>query len=550
MRTLPCVSVLLTACAALGCADVHEEPATESTLAGQSQAITLSGVSEDPAQLSADWPSAGHDWAHSGHNPAERTISRANVATLVPVWQHRFEVVAGQGVPVIATAVAAEGIAYIVDAAGYAHARTLADGALLWTKPVSDAPPEPAFRSVVQGGPVVTDDALYVGDVSATVFKLDRATGQTVWSRDVDSHPAALIQGDLATAGPLVMFGVSSFENGSTGDLTMRGSVVALDQEDGALAWQLFTTSDQTLEHPRYGAGVGVWSSPAIDFWRNRVYIGTGQFYEPGAPPSECSWQRDLDLSDSLLSISLCDGELERARQFTAGDVWGRDHPEGKDFDVGTPPNLFDVKRGRSTVPAVGVGDKEGTYYVMDRRNLRVLWRKRVAQGSVLGGFQATAAHANGVVYVAAHERADGSSLQTAIPPGQSFDFLGTQEGILLMETGARTNIMALDASTGATLWQRTVQGPVTFAPLVLANGVLFHGDANGALRGFDAATGELLWSAQLGGFTTDEGGVLAGNLITGLSLSRGRLMVSSLPLTGDAPSGLTAFGLPTTTFQ
>ena len=551
MRTLPRVSVFLACTYALsGCAEAAQDPSTSEALSSQSQALSSSGVSEDPAQASADWPSAGHDWAHSGHNPKERAITIDNVSLLEPVWQHRFEVVSGQGVPVMDTAVAADGIAYIVDVSGYAHARSLQDGAPLWTHAVSHAEPEPVFRSVVQGGPVVSDDGLYVGDVSATVFKLDRATGETVWSRDVEAHPAALIQGDLATAGAYVVFGVSSFENAASGDLTMRGSVVALDRESGALAWQLFTTSDQSVANPKYGAGVGVWSSPAIDFWKNRVYIGTGQFYEPGARPESCAGSRDLDLSDSLLSISLCDGKLDRARQFTSGDVWGKDHPNGKDYDVGTPPNLFDVKRGRSTIAAVGAGDKSGMYYVMDRRTLRPLWSKRVSQGSTLGGFQSTAAYANGVVYVAAHERADGSSLQTAIPPGQSFDFLGTQEGLLLIQKGSRTNIMALDAATGATLWQRSIQGAITLAPLVLANGVLYQGDANGGLRAFCARTGELLFSTQLGGFVTDDGGFLAGNFITGLSLSRGRLLVSSLPLSGDAPTGVTAFGLPAVTFQ
>jgi polyvinyl alcohol dehydrogenase (cytochrome) len=549
VRTYLRISLFLAGSHALaGCAESAHDASTNDGVSSRSQALSYSGVSEDPAQASADWPSAGHDWSHSGHNGAERTIGTANVQDLVPVWQHRFEVVPGEGVPVIATAVAAEGVAYIVDVAGYAHARNLADGTLLWSQPVSDAPPEPMFRSVIQGGPVVSDDGLYVGDVSATVFKLDRSTGQTVWSKDVDAHPAALIQGDLATAGPYVLFGVSSFESDFTGDLTMRGSVVALDRSDGSLGWQLFTTSDQSVAHPRYGAGVGVWSSPAIDFWRNRVYIGTGQFYEPGNKPNDCKGQRDLDLSDSLLSISLCDGRLDHARQFTSGDVYSKAYPNGKDYDVGTPPNLFDVKRGRSTISAVGVGDKEGTYHVMDRRTLRPLWSKRVAQGSTLGGFQATAAYANGVIYVAAHERSDGTSLQTALAQGQSLD-LSSQEGLLLIQKGARTNVMALHAATGATLWQRTTPGAITLAPLVLANGVLYQGDANGALRAYAAATGELLFSVQLGGFTTDDG-FLAGNVITGLSISRGRLLVSSLPLSGDAPTGVTAFGLPSLTFQ
>jgi polyvinyl alcohol dehydrogenase (cytochrome) len=526
---------------ALACsAPSDHEPA----LGTNTQALAASGVSEDPRAQSADWPSAGHDWAHSGHNPAETSIGPTTVAGLEVVWEHHFEVAEGAGVPVIATAVTAGGVAYIADVAGYAHARNLDDGTLLWTSAVSSAPPEPLFRSVVQGGPVVSDDGLYIGDSTAALSKVDRQTGAVLWSVDVESHPDAFIQGDLATAGPYVLFGVASFENEftSTGDLTVRGSVVAVDREAGRLAWQLYTTSDQRSAAPRFGAGAGVWSSPAIDFWNNRLFIGTGQFYEPGSVSTGCSQERDL--SDSLLSVSLCDGSLVGSRQFTAGDVFGNQHPDGKDFDVGAPPNLFEFRRGKRSVQAVGVGDKEGTYYALDRRNLRVLWSRKIVQGSVLGGFQSTAAHANGVLYVAAHERRDGSSLDTVIPEGQAAEFINSRDGLLALQGDSRTRIMALDAASGALLWERIVDRAATFAPLIAGNGLVYHGDAGGGLRALDARSGALLWQTQLGGFALDDGSILGGNVITALSLSRGRLLVSSLPLAADSPDGLVVFGL------
>jgi polyvinyl alcohol dehydrogenase (cytochrome) len=527
------------ACSAASDRDFQPEP----ELAGQRQALAA-GVSEDPLARSADWPSAGHDWAHTGHAFAETELGKSTVAGLDVVWQHSFAVAEGAEVPVIATAVAADGVAYIADVAGYAHARRLDDGTLLWTSAVSSARPEPLFRSVVQGGPVVTDDALYVGDSTAAISKVDRATGALLWAVDVEAHPDALIQGDLATAGPYVLFGVSSFENEftSTGDLTVRGSVVAVDREQGQVAWRLYTTSDQSVATPRFGAGVGVWSSPAIDYWNSRLYIGTGQFYEPGSASPGCS--HEPDLSDSLLSISLCDGGLVGSRQFTSGDVFGNQHPDGQDADVGAPPNLFDVRRGKRTVRAVGVGDKAGTYYALDRRTMSVLWSRRIAQGSVLGGFQSTAAFADGVLYVAAHERRDGRSLDTVIPEGEAAEFINSRDGLLTLQGDSRTHLVALDAASGAVLWERYVDGAATFAPLIVGNGLVFHGDAGGGLRVFDAASGEVLWQTQLGGFVADDGGVLGGNVITGLSLSRGRLLVSSLPLAVDSPSGLTAFGL------
>ncbi len=530
----------------LGCGDIAES--YDGEISGKQQAIQA-GVSEDPEAQSADWPSAGHDWAHSSHNAAEIEIGSSNAAQLVVKWQHSFQPAPDQAVPVLAATVAAEGIAYIADMAGFVHARNLADGAPLWTSYVSQAAPDPIFSSVIHGAPVVTDQALYVGDSDATVFKIDRATGAVLWSKNVDANPEALIQGDLATFQGDVVFGVSSFENAlvPAGDLTMRGSVAALRQSDGALRWQVFTTSDQTLAAPKFGAGVSVWSSPAIDPELGRVFIGTGQFYEAGsAQPSPAS-KKDKDLSDSLLSIELCNGKLKDHRQFTQGDIFGLQNPYGLDYDVGAPPNLFDIPKphGHGTIPAVGVGDKSGMYRVLDRRTLKPIWQRQIALGSVLGGFQATAAYGDGVIYVAAHERLDGTSLQTAIPPGQSATFLGTPEGFMTVQKDAKTNLFALDAATGDVIWEIVEYGAITFAPLVLANGVLYHGDVNGGLYAYDATTGDVLFETQIGGVPDGQGGFVAGNMITGLSLSRGRLLVSSLPLMPTSPNGVLAYGLP-----
>ena len=55
----------------------------------------------------------------------------------------------------------------------------------------------------------------------------------------------------------------------------------------------------------------------------------------------------------------------------------------------------------------VGVGDKKGIYYVLDRDTLQLRWSKQLSIGGVHGGVQSTAAFADGVIYVAAHEPVD-----------------------------------------------------------------------------------------------------------------------------------------------
>ncbi len=503
------------------------------------------GVTENPLLQSADWPSAGHDWAHTGHNPAETALSVETVGDVAEVWRHEFSPAPGVQVPVLSTAVIAGDVVYIADMGGFVHARSATDGTLLWTQLTSFSEPDPVFFSVFHAAPVVTDHDLFVGDSGSIIHKLDRDTGVTEWSTQVEAHPDSLIQGDLATVGPYVIFGVSSFENTTVNDLTMRGSIGALKKWNGELAWKTYTTSDQSLTDPRWGAGVAVWSSPAIDPLRG-IYIGTGQYYNPGSENPDPESANDPDYSDSLLRLSWLNGDVRNNHQFTEGDIFGLEYPIGPDADLGTPPNLFPV-HGHFGLPkpAVGVGDKTGHYYVMDRRNLNVLWSRKIVEGGVLGGFQATAAYADGIVYVAAHERIDGASINDSMPPDLDSRFIQTPEGTALIQKGSRTRIMALDADTGDVVWEKYVNGAISFAPLVVANGVLYHANANGHLHAMDAGNGDELFSTQIGGFPDGAGGYVFGNIITALSLSRGRVYVSSIPLVPGAPTGVLVYGLP-----
>ena len=249
-------------------------------------------------------------------------------------------------------------------------------------------------------------------------------TGALEWSTRVDDNPNALIQSDPIVFDGQVLVGVSSHENEEPGadptdNFTLRGSIVALDAETGAIVWQTFTTSDQTLEHPKFGAGVGVWSSPAIDPRTERLFIGTGNYYEPGSDNPSPPSRHDKDLSDSLVTLSTKNGKVKDHRQFTANDVWGHAFPDGPDFDVGARPTCSAFRAGTVTrcADVVGVGDKEGTYYVMDRDTLEVIWSRKISDGGLIGGIQSTAAVGNGVVYVASHELFDGARIDCGDPP-------------------------------------------------------------------------------------------------------------------------------------
>jgi outer membrane protein assembly factor BamB len=61
------------------------------------------------------------------------------------------------------------------------------------------------------------------------------------------------------------------------------------------------------------------------------------------------------------------------------------------------------------------------------------------------------------------------------------------------------TYLYALDQATGSIIWQKTIAGTYSFSAAAYDNGQLFVVNWNGLLQAFDAATGTLAWSHQLG---------------------------------------------------
>lgn len=66
-------------------------------------------------------------------------------------------------------------------------------------------------------------------------------------------------------------------------------------------------------------------------------------------------------------------------------------------------------------------------------------------------------------------------------------------------ETGALTEVRAIDVSTGREAWRYSQRAPNAGTALATAGNVVFHGDLNRRFRALDAETGEVLWETILG---------------------------------------------------
>jgi polyvinyl alcohol dehydrogenase (cytochrome) len=409
------------------------------------------------------WTSLGHDLSNSRRQELETRLGPANVAGLAESW--RVDGLTG----VTGTPAVRDNVVYVGTWAGEARAFELGTGRPVWQRQVA------AAGTMIDDSPLVTEDRVYLGDARGRLHALDRATGAEVWNVALDTHANTRIFSSpvLAPAPPsgggdVLVIGVASTELALIKpDYTFRGSVVGLDPATGALRWRLPVSAGTD------GAGMSVWSSAAIDPARGLAYIGTGQAYE--APAGA--------LSDSLLAIRYGTGELAWSRQFTANDVYTifAPPPRGPDADIGAAPNLFRAG-GRDLV---GVGDKAGIYATFDRATGETVWARQLTPGSALGGVMVVAAYdrtagANGVIYVTSNTM---NPAALASPPDPSH----------------RSTTFALDAATGAILWQREMPG-ATFGALAVANGVVYQPTVPGVLYALDGVDGDVLWSAEPGG--------------------------------------------------
>jgi polyvinyl alcohol dehydrogenase (cytochrome) len=399
------------------------------------------------------WAVYGHDLANTRFNRQERRIKRRSVARLTESW--KIDGLVGvSGTPVVSG-----GVAYFGDWLGMVRAVDAKTGTELWHTQIG---------GIVVGAPAVAGGAVYASS-GTTLRRLDRKTGVIEWSTVTNPSPFGQINASPIVADGLVFQGVASFElTIAKADYGFRGTIGAYDAETGAEVWRFYTTSDDATS----GAGVGIWSTPAIDRRRGLLYVGTGNTYEePSAP-----------LGDSILAIDYETGALRWATQFTHPDVFSAGHPGGKDADVGASPNLWRSK-GRALV---GAGDKAGVYHALDRDTGELVWEGPLTPGGLFGGEIGSAAYVdrkiiavsndgpNGVTKAFALDPGSGTLLWESEPlPGRIFAPVGAVRGVVFIGTDAGT-MAALDTRTGERLWSYTAPARVGCGPSIVRGRVLW----------------------------------------------------------------------------
>ena len=239
------------------------------------------------------WLSAGQNNHNTRHQPDEFKISPKTAPRLGVKWDFTT------GGDVWATPAVDEHFVYVPDRAGNLFKIDRESGQQVWT--INIASYTEVDGDFSRTTPAIAGDKLILGDQGgrtgdgARVLAVDKRSGALLWQTVVDAHPAALITQAAVVHENRIYVGVSSNEEGYAAVVpgytccSFRGSVLALDLETGAVLWRTYTVPD--VEGLSGGA---VWSStPVVDTRRNSLYITTGNNYTVPQDMLDCATLSD-----------------------------------------------------------------------------------------------------------------------------------------------------------------------------------------------------------------------------------------------------------------
>jgi polyvinyl alcohol dehydrogenase (cytochrome) len=173
----------------------------------------------------------------------------------------------------------------------------------------------------------------------------------------------------------------------------------------------------------------------------------------------------------------------------------------------------------------VGVGGKSGVYTVLDARTGTFKWSTLIGPGGDQGGMNWGTAF-------------DGDRIYVSITNQHHLPYQLTQNGMLTGETSTGGSWAALDPKTGKILWQTadpqletlpsttTPVGVWDLAPVSVANGVVYAASmaklaTQNQMFALDAETGAILWQYQAGGSVNAAPAVVNGSVYWGSGYSR-----------------------------
>ncbi|MGJ0506565.1 MAG: PQQ-dependent dehydrogenase, methanol/ethanol family [Methylocystis sp.] len=320
-----------------------------------------------------NWLTPGRDENQSYYSPLAM-IDAGNVSRLGFAWAYDLGTARGQE----ATPIVVDGVMYTSGTWGYVYAVNASTGEELWRfDPKAD--PRTARNpccDLVNRGVAVWKRRVFVASVDGRLHALDAGTGKELWSADtiVDHKLPYSSTGAVYIAGDLAIIGNSGADMDKGG---VRGYVSAYEIETGRLMWRFYTVpgapgqppEDEAMalaaatwdrdRSPDYHGGGTAWDGFAYDPDLKLVYFGTAN-PAPYDLRLVAGPSKDALFTASIIALRADTGRLAWYYQATPGDHW--------DFDATQKLILTDLMIGGSARSVVMQANKNGFFYVIDRR--------------------------------------------------------------------------------------------------------------------------------------------------------------------------------------
>lgn len=493
-------------------------------------------------------------------------ISTSNVAHLRLRWIHQLSF-SSSGEKVEAAPIVVNGMMFLTAPPNNVLALNARNGDLVWSYRHELPGSLSLCCGQVNRGVAVLNDKVYVGTLDAHLVALNARTGGVVWDKEIASpEDGYSITGAPLAVGDMVITGVAGSEFGA------RGFIQAVDARTGELRWRFYTVPEPTSthnthspSHPAPGStawvgdswktgGGATWITGSYDPSLNLLYWGVGN---PNPDFNGDSRPGDNLYTNSVVALDATTGQLRWHFQFTPHD----EH----DWDSGQVPILASIKVDGADTPIIAWANRNGFYYVLDRRDGRFItgvpftkqtWAKGLdpsgrpilEESSAIGPggtftYPGTSGGVNwqspafnpelGLFYVHANETpAVFTKNQETVTRAPFQMTLGSNTDTV---SAQHTFVRALRVDTGERVWQyQSLKGDRTahsgWSGLLATGGNLVFGAAGNQLFALDAKTGQKLWSVSPGGDTYQgpisfsEGGeqyvvFIAGDVVIAFSL-------------------------------
>lgn len=336
------------------------------------------------AEPDGEWPAYGRDPGGQRFSPLTN-INPRNVASLKVAWMFRtgdaYQPEHARGTAFEATPLYVDGTIFLGTPLGRVIALDPVTGKERWSWD-SATPRDKGYGDFANRGVSIWKSPsgelrVFIATIDARLIALDASTGKP--RADFGDNGIVNLRNGLripprgfadyeetsppAIVGNTIVVGSGVADNGSVSQAS--GEVRGFDVITGKLKW----TWDPIPQRPgaagwdtwkdgsanRTGAA-NAWSIIVADPARNMVFIPTGS-----PSPDYYGGERigDNAFANSLVALRADTGEPVWHFQIVHHDLW--------DYDVAAPPVLFNVHRNGQSIPAVGVGSKDGMFFVLNR---------------------------------------------------------------------------------------------------------------------------------------------------------------------------------------